>query len=199
MNARATQIGAVQGAGEERKEGVQDSTSSEHRSPQRSNVPVSTVEVPGSAGQQDSAVRGSLNQYEIAVLYHPDLEIDLEKASTKIEKIIAGSGGKITNTDNWGKRKLAYPIAKNDFAVYVFYTVEMPAEGVQKVEQTFNITDEIIRFLIIKPDLKAKAKAEVLAAEKAKKAAERGNREDDDEDDEPEFERPRRSRIRDNS
>ncbi|MDO8591887.1 MAG: 30S ribosomal protein S6 [bacterium] len=139
--------------------------------------------------------------YEIAVLYHPDLEIDLEKASSKVEKIIADNGGKITNTDNWGKRKLAYPIAKNDFAVYVFYSVEMPATGVQKVEQTFNITDEIIRFLITKPDLKAKAKAEALAAEKAKKAAERGDHDDDEEEDEDELllRKSRRSRIRDNS
>lgn len=137
--------------------------------------------------------------YEVAVLYHPDLEIDLEKASTKVEKIITDSGGKIGNTDNWGKRKLAYPIAKNDFAVYVFYAVQMPAASVVKVEQTFNITDEIIRFLITKPDFKAKAKAEVLAAEKAKKAAERGDRGDDDEDedDEEELKKPRRSsRIR---
>ena len=133
--------------------------------------------------------------YEIAVLYHPDLEIDLEKASTKVEKIITDNDGKISNTDNWGKRKLAYPIAKNDFAVYVFYSVEMPAANVSKVEQTFNITDEIIRFLITKPDLKAKAKAETLAADKAKKAAERGDRDDDDEDedDEAELKKPRRS------
>jgi small subunit ribosomal protein S6 len=140
-----------------------------------------------------------LNQYEIAVLYHPDLEIDLEKASSKVEKIINDNGGKITNTDNWGKRKLAYPIAKNDFALYVFYTVDIPSEGVQKIEQIFNITDEIIRFLITKPDLKAKAKAEVLAAEKAKKAAERGDRaNDDDEEDEEEqlLRKSRRSRIR---
>lgn len=122
-----------------------------------------------------------LNQYEIAVLYHPDLEIDLEKASAKIEKILSDNGGKITKSDNWGKRKLAYPIAKQDFAVYVFYTVEMPAESVRKVEQTFNITDEIIRFLITRPDLKAIAKAEALKAEKAKKAAERASTQEDEE------------------
>ncbi len=138
-----------------------------------------------------------MNLYEIAVLYHPDLEIDLEKASTKVERILADNGGKITKTDNWGKRKLAYPIAKNDFAVYVFYNVEIPAEGVQKIEQTFNITDEIIRFLVTKPDLKAKAKAEALAAEKAKKAAERGDRADDDEDeDDDEDVKPRSRRAR---
>jgi small subunit ribosomal protein S6 len=121
-----------------------------------------------------------LNNYEIAVLYHPDLEIDLEKAESRVKKIIADNGGKITNTDNWGKRKLAYPIKKQEFAVYVFYTVDMEPAGVAKIEQTFNITDEIIRFLITRPDLKAKAKAEALAAEKAKKAAERGDADDED-------------------
>jgi small subunit ribosomal protein S6 len=125
-----------------------------------------------------------LNTYEVAVLYHPDLEIDLEKAENRVKKIITDNGGKINNTDNWGKRKLAYPINKQDFAVYVFYTVDMEPEGVAKVEQTFNITDEIIRFLITRPDFKAKAKAEALAAEKAKKAAERGDSDDDDNDDE---------------
>jgi small subunit ribosomal protein S6 len=55
-----------------------------------------------------------LNNYEIAVLYHPDLEIDLEKAESRVTKIVADNGGKITKTDNWGKRKLAYPINKQD-------------------------------------------------------------------------------------
>lgn len=122
--------------------------------------------------------------YELAVLYHPDLEIDLEKATSKVEKIIADGGGKITKTDNWGKRKLAYPIKKQEFAVYVFYTLEMPPDGVKKVEQTLNITDEVIRFLITRPDLKAQAKAEALKAEKAKKAAERGESAEGEDDSE---------------
>jgi small subunit ribosomal protein S6 len=119
------------------------------------------------------------NQYEIAVLYHPDLEIDLEKATSKIEKILADNKAKIVNADNWGKRKLAYPIAKQDFAVYVFYTVEIPAANVAKIEQTFNITDEVIRFLITKPDLRAIAKAEAQKADKAKKAAARSDSDDE--------------------
>jgi small subunit ribosomal protein S6 len=123
-----------------------------------------------------------LNQYEVAVLYHPDLEIDLDKAESKVKKIIADNGGKITKADNWGRRKLAYPINKQEFAVYIFYTVDMPADGVKKIEQTFNITDEIIRFLITRPDLKAIAKAEALRADKAKKAAERGEAEDGEEE-----------------
>lgn len=123
-----------------------------------------------------------MNQYEIAVLYHPDLEVDLTKAEDRVSKIIADNGGKITATDNWGKRKLAYKIKGNEHAVYVFYAVELPGEGVQKVESTLNITDEVIRFLITRPDLKAIAKAEVLKAEKAEQAAKRGERGDDDKD-----------------
>jgi ribosomal protein S6 len=62
--------------------------------------------------------------------------------------------------------------------------VELPGEGVAKVESTLNITDEVIRFLITRPDLKAIAKAEVAKAEKAEQAAKRGERGDDDDKDE---------------
>ncbi len=123
-----------------------------------------------------------MSQYEIAVLYHPDLEVDLSKAEEKVTKLFTDNGGKVVATDNWGKRKLAYVIKKQEHAVYVFYTVELPNEAVAKVEGTLNITDEVIRYLITKPDLKAIAKAEAAKSEKAKKAAERGDRADDDDD-----------------
>ena len=125
-----------------------------------------------------------MNQYEIAVLYHPDLEVDLSKAEERVTKIVTDNGGKITATDNWGKRKLAYNIKGNEHAVYVFYTAEIPPQGVQKIESTLNITDEVIRFLITKPDLKAIAKAEALKAEKAEKAAARTESDDDEKDEE---------------
>ena len=122
-----------------------------------------------------------MTQYEVAVLYDPGLEVDLTKAEDRVKKIITDNGGKITATDNWGKRKLAYKIKGNEHAIYVFYTAELPPESVQKVESTLNITDEVVRFLVTKPDLKAIAKAEAQKAEKAKKAAERGGTEDEEE------------------
>ena len=125
-----------------------------------------------------------MNQYEIAVLYHPDLEMDLDKPETKIKKLFTDNGGKLVSTDNWGKRKLAYAIAKQDHAIYVFYTVDLPSEGVSKIEKTLNITDEVIRFIIVKPDLKAIAKAEAAKADKAKKAAERSETAPDEDEDE---------------
>jgi len=136
-----------------------------------------------------------MNQYEIAVLYHPDLEIDLEKASSRIVKIFTDNGGTVVSEDNWGKRKLAYDIKGSEHAVYVFYTVDLPGESVRKVESTLNITDEVIRFLITKPDLKAIAKAEAEKAAKAAKAAARGeNANDDDEKEDEDEPRERRGR-----
>lgn len=121
-------------------------------------------------------------QYEVAVLYDQGLEIDLEKATAKVEKIITDNGGKVTNIDNWGKRKLAYPIKGQDFAIYVFYTADLPGEAVQKINDVLNITDEVVRFLITKPDLKKKAKAEELKVEKAEKAAVRSESQDSKDD-----------------
>ncbi len=124
-----------------------------------------------------------MHQYEIAVLYHPDLEVDLTKAEERVKKIIADNGGKVLKDDNWGKRKLAYAIKGNEHAIYVFYTVELPGESVKKVETTLNITGEVIRFLITRPDLKAIAKAEAMKAEKAEQAAKRGDRDNDNDKD----------------
>lgn len=95
--------------------------------------------------------------YELVVLLHPDLEIDLEKPLVKLRKIIADNKGEITKEENWGKRKLAYRINKEDFAVYVYLEVSLPAETVKKLQSTLNITDEVLRYLLSAVDPKAVA------------------------------------------
>ncbi len=122
-----------------------------------------------------------MREYELAVLYHPDLEVDLTKAEERVGSIIKNNGGEIKDTDNWGKRKLAYPISKLEHAVYVFYTIDLPAEKAQKVESTLNITDEVIRFLLVKIDQKEKAKAEEAKLEKEERAKKRANRSTEEE------------------
>ncbi len=124
-----------------------------------------------------------MDSYELAVLFHPDLEIDLEKAEAQVAKLVKDVDGKITATDNWGKRKLAYKIAGHEHAVYVFYTVEMPGAGVKTLNDALNITDEVIRFLITKPDLKAIAKAEAMKVNRDKRLANADDADDDDEED----------------
>ena len=121
-----------------------------------------------------------MNQYEIAVLYDPDLEVDLSKAEDRVTKIFTDNGGEVKSVDNWGKRKLAYPINRNEHAIYVFYAVNLPPLALSKVESTLNITSEVIRFLISKPDFKAIAKAEAEKAKKAEQASRRGDQSETD-------------------
>ncbi len=110
-----------------------------------------------------------MNQYEVAVLYDPGLEVDLTKAEERVKKIFTDLGGKILSTDNWGKKKLTYPIKKHEHAIYVFYQISIEAKNINQVESILNITSEVIRSLIVKQDLKEIAKIEKLKQEKKKK------------------------------
>ncbi len=90
-----------------------------------------------------------MRKYELVVLLHPDLEIDVETPITKIETIIANSGGNVTKKDNWGKRKLAYKIRKQDFAVYVCFDLMVDPSKVAKIENDILLTEEIMRHIIV--------------------------------------------------
>lgn len=90
-----------------------------------------------------------MRNYEIAIVLHPDLEIDIESATSKVEKIIDLAKGKVTKKDNWGKRKLAYPIKKQDWGIYVFYNVQLDPSAVAQIENTLRITEEVMRYLIV--------------------------------------------------
>jgi small subunit ribosomal protein S6 len=111
-----------------------------------------------------------MREYELTVILHPDLEIDLDKANGKIKQVIADNGGTIVKEDNWGKRRLSYPIRKENFGIYVYYELQLPAQVVKKINDTLNITDEVLRFLLVTSDPRAKLAAEAAAEAEAKEA-----------------------------
>jgi small subunit ribosomal protein S6 len=98
-----------------------------------------------------------LKEYELVVLYHPDLEVDLSRATDKVAKIIDGAKGKIVAEDDWGRRRLAYPIRRENHAIYRVYTLELPPAAPATINAALNITDEVLRFLLSKVDPKIKA------------------------------------------
>ena len=58
-------------------------------------------------------------------------------------------GGKALKLDNWGKRKLAYKIRKQDFAVYVCFDLMVEPAKVAKIENDILLTEEIMRHIIV--------------------------------------------------
>jgi small subunit ribosomal protein S6 len=93
-----------------------------------------------------------LQEYELTVLVNPDKEPELEKVLSVVEKLITDAKGKIIAQEDWGKKALAYPIAKQTHAIYHFWHVELPGAAVAKLDSTLNITEDILRHLIVKFD-----------------------------------------------
>lgn len=110
-----------------------------------------------------------MKSYELTIVIHPDLEMNTSPATDKVEKLIADNGGSITKETNEGKKRLAYPINGNEFGVYYYYEVELPPAAPQKISNVLNITDEIIRYMLVTVDPR-KAKMEA----KRKEAGEDG-------------------------
>ncbi|MDQ5943816.1 MAG: small subunit ribosomal protein [Patescibacteria group bacterium] len=90
-----------------------------------------------------------MRHYEVAIVLHPDLEIDLENVLKKVEKIFTDLGAKINKKDNWGKKKLAYKINKQDWGIYVFYEIEIDPAKTRDINNRLRITEEVIRYLIV--------------------------------------------------
>ena len=93
-----------------------------------------------------------MKEYELSVVFHPDLEMNLDPALDKVKKIIEQNGGKITKEEADGKKRLAYSINGQEFAIYYYFDVELPAAAPAKISSTMNITDEVLRYLLVRAD-----------------------------------------------
>ncbi|MGB3024046.1 MAG: 30S ribosomal protein S6 [Candidatus Saccharimonadales bacterium] len=114
-----------------------------------------------------------MREYELTVVLHPDREADLESVLTKVRAIVTDNGGKLLKEDNWGKKRLAYAVKGEEFGVYAYFEAELPADAVAKVNNTLNITDDVLRFLLVSVDVKARQALAEAEAEKAEKAEKR--------------------------
>lgn len=94
-----------------------------------------------------------MKRYEVAVVLHPDLEIDMEAPLKRLDDMFKEHEAAVIRRDEWGKRKLAYTINRQSFGVYVFYVVELSPDAVAKVEQSLKLNEEVIRHLVVEHDL----------------------------------------------
>lgn len=90
-----------------------------------------------------------MRKYELTYIIHPDLENTVEKVTEKVTGFIKKKDGVIISEDNWGKRKLAYPIKKSDLGIYVAVVFEAEANDVRDIEKNIILSEEIIRHLLV--------------------------------------------------
>jgi small subunit ribosomal protein S6 len=113
-----------------------------------------------------------LNQYETVFIITPVLsEAQMKEAVEKFKSVIAENGGEIVHEENWGLRKMAYPIQKKSTGFYNLLEFKAPGELIEKLETQYRRDERIIRFLTFKMDKYAVEYSEKKRSQKEKKEA----------------------------
>ncbi len=109
-----------------------------------------------------------MSSYELMVLIPPDLEESSKtQAVQSIREIVTSVGGEVVKEESWGKRELAYPIAKQNFASYWYFVTNIPPQSVGAVDKKLRVNEMVMRHLIVKlPAAREKAQQETPSKSK---------------------------------
>ena len=94
-----------------------------------------------------------LNKYESIYIINPNAEAEVIKGLVeKFNALIESEGGKVTETNEWGMKKLAYPINKLTQGYYVLVNFEAKPEFIDELERVYKITDDVIKFITVRKE-----------------------------------------------
>jgi small subunit ribosomal protein S6 len=91
-----------------------------------------------------------MRHYEVVFLVHPDQSDQVPGMIERYEALIERGNGVVHRKEDWGRRQLAFPIAKIHKAHYVMMDVAVNAETLKELESAFRFNDAVIRNLIIR-------------------------------------------------
>jgi small subunit ribosomal protein S6 len=112
-----------------------------------------------------------VHTYEVMFIVNPLLEEKaLREEMDRIKTFLQENGAEIEEWEEWGVRRLAYPIEKKRSGFYVNFFFKAPASLAPMLERQFLLTENIMRFLIIKLDAKALRHREKIKAQKQAEA-----------------------------
>ena len=94
-----------------------------------------------------------MNQYETVFILTPVLsDVQMKEAVEKFKGILTAEGAEIVNEENWGLKKLAYPIQKKSTGFYQLIEFNAEPTVIEKLEINFRRDERVIRFLTVKQD-----------------------------------------------
>jgi small subunit ribosomal protein S6 len=94
-----------------------------------------------------------MNQYETVFIATPVLsEAQFKEAVTKFSNLITENGGEMINDEDWGLKKLAYPIQKKSTGFYHLFEFKAEPSFIEKLELEYRRDERVIRFLTFKLD-----------------------------------------------
>ena len=94
-----------------------------------------------------------MNNYETVFILTPVLsDAQMKEAVDKFKNLLTEQGAEIVNEENWGLRKLAYPIDKKTTGFYCFLEFKAEPAVIEKLEVNYRRDERVIRFLTVKQD-----------------------------------------------
>lgn len=93
-----------------------------------------------------------MRHYEIVVMVHPDQSEQVPAMIERYKNMVQADGGKMHRLEDWGRRQLAYPIAKAHKAHYVLMNIECSDKALTEIENAFRFNDAVIRKLVVRKD-----------------------------------------------
>ena len=92
-----------------------------------------------------------MNQYELIYVTRPTLNADeLATLSSKVSGLIEKADGQVLSTEEWGRRRLAYPILKNEHGLYTYINFVAPAAAPLGVEKSMGLDDSFMRYMTVR-------------------------------------------------
>jgi small subunit ribosomal protein S6 len=119
-------------------------------------------------------VNQNMRHYEIVFIVHPDQSEQVPQMVERYKGVIAARQGTVHRLEDWGRRQLAYPLAKVHKAHYVLMNIECDNETLSELEHSFKFSDAVLRHLIIKMDKAHTTPSPMMKEEKSKSLMERG-------------------------
>ena len=117
--------------------------------------------------------------YEHVFLARQDLaQAQVDALAETATKIIEDNNGKVTKTETWGLRSLAYKIAKNRKAHYVMLNIDAPAGVVAELERQTQINEDIIRYMTVEVDELETGPSAMMRKQERSERGDRGDRGD---------------------
>ena len=94
-----------------------------------------------------------MNHFELVCIFKPDLtNQSIDNLTKKVLEIIENLEGKIIGKEIWGLRNFSYTIKTYKKGFYIFLQLDINGNIINKINNAFNINEDIIRYLIIKVD-----------------------------------------------
>jgi small subunit ribosomal protein S6 len=93
-----------------------------------------------------------MRHYEIVVLVHPDQSEQVPAMLERYKGIVTAGGGTVHRVEDWGRRQLAYPIAKVHKAHYILMNIEIDQKTLAELNGSFRFSDAVLRHLVVSMD-----------------------------------------------